>query len=61
MFYTSYAIKVVNCNVHCMKSGEVLAAPAVLLLMALNLKTLASMQYSIQNPVPKFYEVILKI
>ena len=57
MFYTSYAVKVV----HCMKSGEALATPAVLLLMALNLKTLASMQYSIQNPVPKFYEVILKI
>ena len=28
-------MKVVNCNVHCQKSGEALAAPAAPLLMAL--------------------------
>ena len=33
--YTSYAVKVVNCNVHSMKSGEALAAPAASLLTAL--------------------------
>ena len=35
MLYTSYAVKVIDCNVHSMKSGETLAAPAALLLMAL--------------------------
>ena len=48
--YTSYAVKVVNCSVHSMKSGEALAAPAVpALLMVLTMIIKHDMLQAIQG------------